>query len=160
MTDDELSAFIKSDLLPRVARYLGCQSSGKLTRDEVADLTQKTLIQFARKRPEGDPQQLRKWCFTTALNFYRSYLRSPQSRKFVPIEDIVPDRGDSPERTYFKKTMWDAVDSLPQEEQFVAKMRLLGFTLAEIDEELGANEGRADYLFKKALKILRQRYSE
>jgi RNA polymerase sigma factor (sigma-70 family) len=159
MTDDELSAFIKDDLLPKVARYLYWESHGKLSRDKIADLTQKTLVQFARKRPEGAPQQLRKWCYTTARNFFRSYLRSPEGREPVPIEDIFQDKRDNPERMYFKKTMWEALNLLPEEEQLVAKRRLEGFTLAEIDEELGANEGRADYLFKKAVKSLQQRYS-
>jgi len=128
--------------------------------EEAEDILQDVFYQFVAGYDTIESlDRVTSWLFSVARNKiidrYRRDAARPQRADFgihagseddtpLTLQEILPDFGNTPEDSYFKETMWDAVmdalDELPAEQREVFILNELeekGFR--EISEETGVS---------------------
>jgi RNA polymerase sigma factor (sigma-70 family) len=153
--------------------------------EEAEDILQDVFYQFVAGYDTIESlDRVTSWLFSVARNNiidrYRRDAARPQRADFgihagseddtpLTLQEILPDFGNTPEDSYFKETMWDAVmdalDELPAEQREVFILNELeekGFR--EISEETGVSINtllsRKRYAILALRKKLQKLYDE
>ena len=153
--------------------------------EEAEDILQDVFYQFVAGYDTIESlDRVTSWLFSVARNKiidrYRRDAARPQRADFgihagseddtpLTLQEILPDFGNTPEDSYFKETMWDAVmdalDELPAEQREVFILNELeekGFR--EISEETGVSINtllsRKRYAILALRKKLQKLYDE
>jgi RNA polymerase sigma-70 factor (ECF subfamily) len=117
---------------------------------------------FAAFTPE-DNRSFRSWLFTIAHNVVVDYYRMQTARRIAhPLENAhhIIDPAATPEELASlaeeRRTLREALDKLPADQQRVIELRLAGLTGPEIAETLDRSHGAVKMLQLRAVNHLRE----
>ncbi len=157
---------IYGDLAGSVVGYLRVHGAA-----EPDDLAGEVFLQVVRDLPRfapssGDPERdFRAWVFTIAHRRLLDSFRSRARRPSVPVEDMAPIAGSSPDASeealasVDRARVLELLAELPPDQRSVLLLRILGdMTVEEVARAVGKRPGAVKALQRRGLKRVSKEY--
>lgn len=148
-----------SQYYPDVYRYLyGLCRDAALSEELAAETFCEAVRSFAGFRRESDAKT---WLFSIARHRWLHHLRRKTTHPAPdPLDELIPDPGDTPEEQYCRKEILQRaaalLDAEPERTQTILRMRMHGYSFYEIGQKLGLSESSARVIDFRARKKIRQ----
>ena len=136
-------------------------------REAADDLTARIFIRAIERLHQYKPKpgaSFRSWLFAIARNMLADDWRRRKDIRLLPDQiDLTHDDYPGPEALAVHRSEMDrlraALSELPDRQQYVIELRLMGFTSTEIAESLGISVAAVKSAQSRAYKSLKQTLS-
>ena len=156
MTDEEFWSFIQQKAIPILQRYVTQNCSHQVSKDEVKDVVQETLISLIKAKKRPDP--ILPWLFAVARNKATDMWRKGRKMQTSPFPFLERQMAEPKREDKLRTVLLDyrmAFTQLNENEQNVLNLRLEGFTAEEIADLLGVPYTTVNSRFESAKTKLR-----
>lgn len=137
-------------------------------REAADDLTARVFIRAIERLHQYKPKPgatFRSWLFAIARNMLADDWRRRKDTRLLPDQvDLTHDDYPGPEAVAVHRSEMDrlraALSSLPERQQDVIELRMVGFTSPEIADALGVSLAAVKSAQSRAYRTLKQQLSE